>query len=166
MLPPEYLQHLAHSYQRWTGRALIPSPAGRGWCVAPGEGNGDAALTPTLSQWERELYHAPFVLVSHGVQPDPIFCYANLAAQKLWEMDFDTFTGLPSRLSAEPDAREERERLLEKAQKNGYVDDYQGVRITATGKRFRIRNCTLWNVINEQNERIGQAARFSDWEWL
>jgi hypothetical protein len=137
-----YVRHLVNSYARFTGKVLADQV--------------DAV----------SLYHAPFIVVSHGVQPDPVFCYANLAAQKLWGMDWQAFTQLPSRLSAEPDAQQERSRLLALAEKQGYVDRYEGVRITVDKRRFRIRNCLLWNVVNEQNERIGQAASFSQVEWL
>lgn len=137
-----YSHHLITSFRHWTGRDLIPS--------------GSA----------EELYHAPFVLVSHGIQPDPIFCYANLAAQKLWNMDWDAFIKLPSRLSAETDAREERQRLLQLAEKQGFVGDYRGVRIASDGRRFRIHDCFLWNVINETGDKIGQAAKFDAWEFL
>ena len=136
-----YSRLLASSYERWTGKSLASD-------VRP-----------------QALYEAPFVLVSHGIQPDPIFCYANRAAQKIWEMSWNTFTKLPSRLSAEPDAQEERQRLLALAEKQGYVDHYQGVRITSGGKRFRIRNCLLWNVV-DGDVRVGQAAVFSQVEWL
>jgi hypothetical protein len=47
------------------------------------------------------VYHAPFVIVSHNTDPDPIFNYANLTAQKLFEMNWAEFTLCPSRLSAE-----------------------------------------------------------------
>lgn len=118
-----------------------------------------------------DLYHAPFVLLSHGIQPEPVFCYANLAAQRLWNMDWEKFITLPSRLSAEADARQERERLLAAAAKQGFVDDYRGIRITSDGRRFRINNCILWNVMDTVHDKIGstkigQAATFSDWEWL
>jgi len=62
--------------------------------------------------------------------------------------------------------QDERERLLARAQKNGYVDDYRGVRITKGGRRFRIVDTILWNVIDEGGRRIGQAAMFDHWEWL
>jgi hypothetical protein len=52
------------------------------------------------------------------------------------------------------------------AEKQGYVDDYQGVRITSDGRRFRIRECILWNVLNETGDKIGQAAKFDRWEFL
>lgn len=86
-------------------------------------------------------------------------------------MDWETFVALPSRLSAEADAQEERERLLATAAKQGFVDDYRGVRITSDGRCFRINNCILWNVLDTAHDKIGstkigQAATFSDWEWL
>ncbi len=100
------------------------------------------------------------------MQADPIFCYANLTAQTLWGMGWDVFCALPSRLSAEADAREERERLLQRAAAHGFVDDYAGVRVTADGRRFRITDCILWNVLNKTHDKIGQAATFCTWEWL
>lgn len=141
-----YLSHLIQSYRRWTGHNLI----------APG----------SQQQAIDALYHAPLAVVSHNTLPDPVFCYANLTAQRLWEMDWDAFTQLPSRLSAEADAREERQRLLDTAERQGYVDDYSGVRVTSTGKRFRIGGCILWNVVDENGSKLGQAAAFDHWEWL
>ena len=61
---------------------------------------------------------------------------------------------------------EERERLLARAEAHGFVDDYSGVRITADGRRFRIHDCILWNVLDDNGQKIGQAACFDRWEWL
>lgn len=121
---------------------------------------GDALPPEALAQ---ALYDTPFVLVSHGTQADPIFCYANRAAQTLWEYDWDMFTRLPSRLSAEADARSERAGLLEQALQQGIIRNYSGMRVSRTGKRFEIRNALLWNVTDENGRRIGQAAMFHDW---
>lgn len=112
------------------------------------------------------LYQAPFVLLSHGTQPDPVFNYANLAAQRLWEMDWKTFTSLPSRFSAEPVAMAERQALMEEARRKGYISDYTGVRISSAGRRFMIQNAVLWNVYNEQGTYRGQAALFKEWAFL
>ncbi|MFM7867657.1 MAG: MEKHLA domain-containing protein, partial [Planctomycetaceae bacterium] len=71
----------------------------------------------------RRLYHAPFVVVSHGTQADPILNYGNLAAQQLWEMDALTLTSTPSRLTAEPMHRDERAEMMARAQRDGFVDD-------------------------------------------
>jgi hypothetical protein len=109
------------------------------------------------------LYHAPFVVVSHGTERDPIFNYANLTAQQLWQIDWDDFTALPSRLSAEAVCVEDRQRLLDEASKKGFINNYEGVRIASTGKRFRIEKVLLWNLMSDDNLKKGQAALFRTW---
>ena len=114
----------------------------------------------------RALYDAPFVVVSHGTQADPIFWFANRTAQRLWEVDWATFIRMPSRQSVEAGEHDDRERLLARAKAHGYIDDYQGVRISASGRRFRIQNVVLWNLRNEHDQPAGQAATFADWTFL
>jgi len=111
----------------------------------------------------RALYEAPFVLLSHGTETDPIFNYANCTAQELFGYPWATFVGLPSRLSAEPVAREERERLLQRVAEQGYIDDYTGVRVAADGRRFRIQQAVVWNLIDGTGALQGQAACFHQW---
>jgi hypothetical protein len=110
------------------------------------------------------LYAAPFVVLAHGTEPDPLFNYANLAAQQLFERDWHEFIGLPSRLSAEAPVRSERERLLARVTTHGFIDDYSGTRISKSGYRFRILRATVWNVSDTAGTRLGQAAAFSDWQ--
>lgn len=106
------------------------------------------------------LWHFPQPLVSHGTQADPVFQYANHAALILWELDWHRFTRLPSRLSAEPDPdiQSDRTALLQAALAQGYIDNYQGIRISASGKRFRISKTILWTVTGPCGEIHGQAA--------
>jgi hypothetical protein len=111
-------------------------------------GETDAALAA-------RLYAAPFVVLAHGTEPDPLFNYANLAAQRLFERDWDEFIGLPSRLSAEAPVRSERERLLARVTTHGYIDDYSGIRISKSGHRFRILRATVWNVSDSSGCHIG-----------
>jgi hypothetical protein len=66
-------------------------------------------------------------------------------------------------LSAEPLNREERQRLLDAVSKRGYIDDYAGVRVSRTGRRFQIAAATVWNVMDENGQRHGQAATFERW---
>src|SRR5580658_8370686 len=106
---------LARSFRRWTGRELFP-------------GNFSA---PELAEG---IFRAPFVLVSHGTQADPILNYGNRTALALWEMSWDEFTRTPSRLTAEVPNREERARLLEAVTTKGFIDDYAGVRISRSGR--------------------------------
>lgn len=118
-----------------------------------------------LAQAER-LYRAPFVVVAHGTEPDPVLAYGNAAALDLWEMEADAFIRTPSRLTAEPVHRDERARLLERTRRDGYVDDYSGVRISRTGRRFRIEQATVWNLVDAAGAVHGQAATFDRWTLL
>lgn len=135
---------LLDSYRHWTGQALLPD----------GRSATDTAAA---------LYHAPFVVLAHDTAEDPCFTYANLTAQRLFEMPWSEIVGLPSRFSAEAPARAERERLLDRVARFGYIDDYQGVRVARSGKRFLISRATVWNLIDALGVKVGQAATFSDW---
>lgn len=132
---------IGESYQRLTGRPLVLS-------------DGD----PVEALWS-----APFAIVAHGTEPDPIFFFGNRTALALFEMDFATFTRLPSRFSAEPLLREERTRLLERVSTDGIIKDYAGIRISATGKRFHIANASVWNLADATGTPVGQAAAFAEW---
>ena len=112
------------------------------------------------------LFKAPFVVVSHGTQADPILNYGNQVAVDLWETDLATLLTMPSRKTAEPVHRSDRADMLARTARDGYIDDYQGIRITATGKRFRIDQAVVWNLINADGHPVGQAATFSDWVML
>ena len=140
----EHVQRLLDSFSRWVGRDLIPregSPA-------------DQA---------RRLFEAPCIVVSHGTEPDPVLNYGNAAALALWEMDLASFVRTPSRLTAEPMHRDERARLLERTRRDGYVDDYQGIRISRSGRRFRIERAIVWNLVDAAGGHRGQAATFDSW---
>jgi hypothetical protein len=120
----------------------------------------------TPEEQARTLHHAPFVVVSHGMESDPILKYGNEVALKLWEMGWEQFTKTPSRLTAEPVNQAERARMLEQAQARGFIDDYKGVRISGTGKRFLVEQAIVWNIVGAEGEQIGQAATFSKWKFL
>lgn len=109
------------------------------------------------------LYRAPFVVVAHGVGDDPLLCYGNEAALQLWGMEADVLLRTPSRMTAEPVHREERARLLERTRREGFVDDYSGIRISRMGRRFRIERAVVWNLVDAAGEVHGQAATFDRW---
>ena len=113
-----------------------------------------------------QLWESPWVVVAHGNEPDPLFHYGNRAALDLWEMPAEEFLGMPSRLTAEPVHREERERVLASTRRDGFVDDYSGIRISKLGKRFRIHRAWLWMVDQQDGQVIGQAAAFREWSPL
>jgi hypothetical protein len=142
----EHAELLCASYRHWTGRELLT-----------GVGSSDIG---------RALYGAPFVVASHGTGPDPVFSYGNRMALELWETDWPTFTGMPSRLSAEPVEQAERSRFMAQVSALGFVDDYSGIRISTRGRRFRIRCATVWNLVDARGEYRGQAVVFREWEYL
>lgn len=141
-VPVERLRLIVESYRRLTGKPLLEE--------APAD---DEAL-------HRAFWEAPRAIVAHGTEADPIFFYGNRLALQLFEMSFEEFTRLPSRLSAEPLAQEAREKLLEKVTRQGYVDGYSGMRIAKSGRRFMIADCTVWNLADEAGVLHGQAAVF------
>ena len=156
---------IARSLRHWTGRDLFGAqtaspPVGK---VATGTG-GQAVRAPAALA--EKVFHAPFVLVSHGTEADPILNYGNQTALALWEMSWDELTRTPSRLTAEAPNREERARLLNTVARRGFIDDYSGVRISKSGRRFRIAAATVWNLISPDGKNCGQAALFSHWEFL
>ncbi len=141
---------LLSAYRELTGRELLP--------FLPVE------LPPLAAA--RELYFAPFAVLSHDAGEDPVFTYANLTAQILFAMPWREIVGLPSRYSAEPLVREERQRFLEAVSRQGYIDDYRGVRIGRDGSRFEIARATVWNLPGSGSNPVGQAACFSEWTLL
>ena len=112
------------------------------------------------------VFEAPFVVVSHGAEADPILNYGNRAALIQWEMSWQELIHTPSRLTAEAPGRGERARLLKTVTRRGFIDDYAGVRITITGRHFRISRATVWNLLTEDGKPCGQAAMFDRWEFL
>lgn len=111
----------------------------------------------------QSLWDAPKAIVAHGPEADPVFFYGNRLALRLFELDFAAFTRMPSRCSAEPLHRAERNRLLERVARNGFVDDYCGIRISSSGRRFLITSATVWNLMDEEGTCHGQAAAFGNW---
>jgi len=85
---------------------------------------------------------------------------------ELWELTWQQLVKTPSRLTAEPVNRADREWMLEQARTRGYLDTYRGVRISSTGRRFLVENALIWNVVDAKGQRVGQAATFSQWTWL
>jgi hypothetical protein len=129
---------------------------------------GRNLVNPGLSAKDRyrSLFEAPFCIVSHNAEVDPVFNYGNKVALELFEMKWNVFTKLPSRLSAEPHTREEREKLLARVRKYGFIEDYKGVRVSSSGKRFLVEDSIVWNLIDENGTYRGQAAVLYKWSTL
>lgn len=143
----EHVALLMFSYQNLLGEELIK-------------------LSQSNELVAQSIFYAPFVIVSHNTAIDPVFNYANHKALALFGFSWEEFTQLPSRLSAEPAQQSERERLLTQVNQSGFSANYQGIRITKTGRRFMIKNAVIWNLVEKNGDYAGQAAKFEDWEFL
>ena len=131
---------LAGSYLRLIGQSLVP----------------EGMTTGQSAEW---LYRdASFGVLAHNTASDPVFVYGNEAVQRLFEYSWEELTVLPSRLSAEAPERNERERFLEQVRRDGFVAGYSGIRVTKSGRRFRIDNATVWQLTDANGAYHGQAA--------
>jgi MEKHLA domain len=131
------------------------------WC---GQDLVDPCFTePAAAEY---LYRAPFALLSHDDRSDPVFNYANLTGQKLFAANWFEITRMHSRDSVDPDNQPARDRLLREVSTRGFIDDYQGVRIAKNGRRFRIANAIVWNLIRPDGNVYGLAAKFDQWAYL
>lgn len=142
----EHIKNVLNSFEKLTGKTIINR------------------TTPEADLLEIE--NAEFVLVSHNGAEDPILNYGNQFALKLWEMSWNDFIKTPSRKTAEPDLRVKRGEMLSIVSKQGYYENYEGVRISSSGKQFKIKNAVIWNVTNVNDVCIGQAAYFKTIEYL
>lgn len=142
-----HVQRLLASYHHWFGHSLIEPGA-------------------TASATAQRLWDAPFAVLSHDTAPAPLFNYANRAGLALFEMDWPQLLATPSRASAEAVTQEERDQLLARVSSQGYIGDYSGVRISRSGRRFRIENAKVWNLLDGDGCYAGQAALISQWQYL
>jgi PAS domain S-box-containing protein len=129
---------LARCHLRFVGRPLPGPPAAARWLY----------------------YQAPFGLVVLNADPDPSFVYANRTAQDCGGYDWTELLGMPAQFVTEPTRREDRQRLHDEADENGSVTGRRGVRLTRYGRRFWIEDLTIWNLVNRNDIRLGQASAF------
>jgi hypothetical protein len=140
---------LLDSYEQLVGRSLI-------------------SRLSTVREQSKMLFYAPFVLVSHGTQTNPIFNYGNRTALDLWGLTWQELLETPSRATVQGEEIkiEERQKMLDLVKKQGYISDYKGVRITKNGQLFRIEKAIVWNIIDRDGIYCGQAATFAEWIFL
>lgn len=146
-----HIRLLRMSHRALTGRPLID--------LADEQALSDGAAA-------RILFEAPFALLSHDGAADPVLTYGNRTALELFELDWAGLVTMPSRLTAEAPDRAERARLLAAVTRNGFIQDYAGIRVSAGGRRLRIEQATVWNLPDESGKPQGQAAAFRSWSFL
>jgi hypothetical protein len=142
-LDPAFARLMCDSFARFVGRELVPD-------------------SEPAARWLYE--EAPFGLLAHNAGDDPLFIYANRTAQACFEYSWDEFLRLPSRSSAEPGAQEDRDRLLADVRARNFAEGYRGLRIAKSGRRFWIEDVIMWNLVDGDGNRQGQAAIFPRWQ--
>ncbi|CAG8872626.1 MEKHLA domain-containing protein [Pseudomonas fluorescens] len=137
------IELLDESYRHWTGEHL-PAPQ-------------------SLTGLERLHWlhaHAPYSLLAHGTEDDPLFFYANEQALACFKYPRPEFLGMPSRYSASPLDRAVRQTLLEQVTAHGIAHGYSGYRVDRQGNAFMIHEGKVWTLIDQHGGRVGQAALF------
>ena len=112
------------------------------------------------------LWALPKAVLAHDGAAEPRFIYGNACALGLFRMAAADFIGMPSHLSAEPGERAQRAAMFAQLEAADIVRRYTGVRIAADGARFAIRDAVIWNLVDANGTRHGQAALLPLWTWL
>ncbi len=134
---------ILRSYRHWDGAELIALPAGA---------DDDARA--------RALFDAPLGILAHGIEDDPLCIYANGTALAAFELPIADAPRFPTRETAAPEDRAERSGALARSGEQGIVYDYDGIRVSRSGRRFRLLDGRIWTVLDDDGKRIGQAAAF------
>jgi len=104
-----------------------------------------------------------FAVLSHGNQTDPIYNYINSAGVIVFRWPEERYYKLPSRYSAPEGAiREARENEIEStvAKDVTYIDE--AVRVRYPDDTVTLRNAILWNVYDDDGNRVGQTVLFDE----
>ena len=151
---------LVESYRRAVGEPLFKGGDS-------GNDDDDVGGGIDIAAAPRTLYDAPFPVLAHNAfqVDDPVFVYANAAAQAVFESDWKGLVGRPSRESAEADPaiQADRSALLATAAEGDAVTGYRGWRVSVAGTRFEIQDGTLFNVVAPSGSKVGQAVVFTHW---
>ncbi|CAJ1964034.1 unnamed protein product [Cylindrotheca closterium] len=99
-----------------------------------------------------------FGVLSHGMQPDPIFNYGNKASLELFGYEIKDLCRTASRLSTVPELMKDRETLIKEIESRGYGYISDAVRVKSDGELFVIDRILVWTVFDDAGRRIGLAA--------
>ncbi|MEQ4512873.1 MEKHLA domain-containing protein [Dickeya zeae] len=103
---------------------------------------------------------APYSILAHSSTSDPVFIYANQCALRCFKYSYEEMLQLPSRLSASPADRAERQKLLDIVTRDGIAKNYTGPRVDKQGNTFTIYDGEVWQLGYNSGNVWGQAALF------
>jgi hypothetical protein len=136
------LNLLDSTYRQWTGEHL------------------PCALIDPHSRAAWIHREAPYSLVFHNNDNDPVFTYGNECALRCFKYSREVFCGMPSRFSASSVDREARQALLNIVGTQGFASGYTGYRVDRYGHAFMIYDGIVWEVRDDTGTPLGQAALF------
>jgi MEKHLA domain len=142
----EHISIVLENLHRWTGRDLRQE---YGFSLA------------TLGE---QVFHADFYLLSHNCDRDPLLNYGNHRVLELWEISWTELTQMHSRETAKSIDRASRSAVMQQVAAQNYVSGYSGIRVSKTGREFRILDVTIWNLFTIDGQPSGQAAWFKTYE--
>ena len=101
-----------------------------------------------------------YAVLSHGVQDDPIYHYFNRAAFGTFQFPEQVAYRTPSRYSAPsgPERDVTRAKQVDDAIQHDHTFIPEAIRQTYHGNLIRVRSIILWNVYDENGDRVGQTA--------
>ena len=114
----------------------------------------------------QELFALGIPVMAHDERNDPHLIYANAAALFLWRRKWAEMIGMPSRLTAPINERNQRTTALNQALQQNSITGYRGIRIDNEGRQFLINDARIWTLWDDQGDPIGQAATFNSWDWI
>lgn len=142
----EWLRLSSTSLQKYTGKSLLEHMME----------DDDSSVQSLEDAHDNER----FAILSHGVQEDPIYNYFNRAALETFQYEPEEIYQLPSRKSAPSNLRVDRAALIQASVERGFQVYTEAVRVTKYGQLFEINEGLLWNVYDDEGNRVGQTALF------
>lgn len=144
----KFIVNVLDSYHRVTGLSLIEQES------------------LEVGKIGRSVYFGNFALLTHRGGDEAILNYGNQFALRLWEHDWRSFTSTPSTMTAPPNDRESREKLMNEVGRKNFATGYDGRRVSRSGKLFVIKNATIWRLLDDKGEPFGVGAYFREIERL
>lgn len=135
---------ILRSYRHWAGEELI-----------------DVAAAADDAERARALFGAPVAVLAHDGRSDPLCIYMNAAALAEFELTPAQAASFRTRETAAPKDRAERSVALAGVAEAGLVRGYRGVRVSASGRRFRLDDGRIWTLLDDGGLIVGQAAAFA-----
>ena len=97
-----------------------------------------------------------FPIASHDT--NGFFNYLNKAALSLFKVTKDQVIGRSTTMTAPKSEQKQRNELLNQVNSHGFIDNYKGIRVTSDGELFQIEDATIWNVVDKNSHKMGQAV--------